>query len=196
MATPIARAAGKKQPGGLDPVFLQDWADRNLAAWDALDAEAVADTCTDDVVWTDPSVPWPIRGRKELIKLINAFATSYPDLKITRVSDPIPSPVENLAIARYTMTGTLTKFWPYTNMAPTGQAMSVRVVDEWIFRDGLLASNTTIYDCLHTARQLGIVPPPNTLQSKIMSKVQHLRARQLRAKAACPACGYQKNHTH
>ena len=90
MATPIARAAGKKQPGGLDPVFLKDWADRNLAAWDALDAEAVADTCTDDIVWTDPSVPWPIRGRKELIKVINAFATSYPDLKITRVSDPIP----------------------------------------------------------------------------------------------------------
>ena len=45
MATPISRATSKKS-GGLDPAFLQDWADRNLAAWDALDAEAVADTCT------------------------------------------------------------------------------------------------------------------------------------------------------
>ncbi|MFC4856949.1 nuclear transport factor 2 family protein [Actinophytocola glycyrrhizae] len=196
MATPIARATAKKQPGGLDTAFLKDWADRNLAAWDALDAEAVADTCTDDIVWTDPSVPWPIRGRKELVKFINALATSYQDLKITRVSDPIPSPTEQFAIARYTMTGTLSRLWPYTNMAATGQAMSVRCIDEWTFRDGLLASNVTIYDCLHTARQLGIVPPPDTLQSKIMSKVQHLRARRLREKASCPACGYQKNHTH
>src|SRR6266498_6051293 len=118
MATPISRASAKKT-GGLDPAFLQEWADRNLAAWDALDAEAVADTCTDDIVWIDPSVPYPIRGRKELIKLINAFATSYPDLKVSRVREPIPSPVEPLGIARYTMTGTLTKDWPYTGLAAT-----------------------------------------------------------------------------
>jgi len=195
MATPIARATSKKS-GGLDPSFLQEWADRNLAAWDALDAEAVADTCTDDVVWLDPSVPGPIRGRKELVKFVNSLATSYPDLKVTRVSDPIPSPVESLGIARYTMSGTLTRVWPYTNLAPTGQAMSVRCIDEWRFRDGLMYSNTTIYDCLTTARQLGIVPPPGSVGAKIMSRVQHMRARRLREKAACPACGFQKNHNH
>lgn len=194
MATPITRASAKKS-GGLDPAFLQEWADRNLAAWDALDAEAVADTCTDDIVWIDPSVPWPIRGRKELVKFINALAISYPDLKITRVSEPIPSPVEPLGIARYTMTGTLTKLWPYTNMAATGQSMSIRCIDEWRFRDGLLAHNVTIYDCLDTARQLGIVPPQGTVQAKVFSKLQHLRARRLREKAACPACGFQK-HRH
>lgn len=194
MATPISRATSKKS-GGLDPAFLQEWADRNMAAWDAMDAEAVADTCTDDVVWLDPSVPGPIRGRKELVKFINALAVSYPDLKITRASDPIPSPVEALGIARYTMTGTLTKLWPYTNLAPTGQSLSVRCIDEWRFRDGLLAHNVTIYDCLTTARQLGIVAPPNTLQGKIFSKLQHFNARRLREKAACPACGYAK-HNH
>lgn len=195
MATPISRASAKKS-GGLDAAFLQEWADRNLAAWDALDAEAVADTCTDDIVWIDPSVPYPVRGRKELVKLINNFATSYPDLKISRVSEPIPSPVEPLAIARYTMTGTLTKDWPYTNLAATGHSMEVRCVDEWRFRDGLLAHNVTIYDCLHTARQLGIVPPPGSIGSKIMSKVQHIRARRLRERASCPACGYSKHHNH
>jgi steroid delta-isomerase-like uncharacterized protein len=195
MATPISRASAKKS-GGLDPAFLQDWADRNLAAWDALDAEAVADTCTDDIVWIDPSVPYPVRGRKELVKLINAFATSYPDLKITRVSEPIPSPVEALGIARYTMTGTLSKDWPYTGLAATGQSMSVRCVDEWQFRDGLLAHNVTIYDCLFTARQLGIVPPPGSIGSKIMNRVQRIRAKKLRERASCPACGYQKHHHH
>jgi steroid delta-isomerase-like uncharacterized protein len=192
MATPIARAASKKS-GALDPAFLQDWADRNMAAWDALDAEAVADTCTDDVLWLDPSVPGPIKGRKELVRFINALATSYPDLKITRVSMPIPSPVEPLAIARYTMTGTLTNLWPYTNLAATGQSMEVRCIDEWRFRDGLLASNTTIYDCLTTARQLGIVAPPNTLQGKIFSKLQHFNAKRLKEKASCPACGFHKH---
>ena len=194
MATPIARATSKKSEA-LDPAFLQDWADRNMAAWDAMDGEAVADTCTDDVVWLDPSVPGPMRGRKELIKFVNALATSYPDLKVTRESNPIPSPVEQLGIARYTMTGTLTRLWPYTNLAATGQTMSVRCIDEWRFRDGLLAHNVTIYDCLTTARQLGIVPPPGTVGAKIMSKVQHLRARRLRERAACPACGFQK-HNH
>lgn len=194
MATPISRATSKKS-GGLDPAFLQEWADRNLAAWDALDAEAVADTCTDDVVWIDPSLPGPVRGRKELVKFVNALATSYPDLKVTRVSDPIPSPSEPLAIARYTMTGTLTKLWPYTNMAATGQSMSIRCIDEWRFRDGLLAHNVTIYDCLDTARQLGIVPPQGSIAAKAMSKLQHLRARRLRERAACPACGFTK-HNH
>ena len=192
MATPIARAASKKS-SALDPTFLQDWADRNMAAWNALDAEAVADTCTDDVFWLDPSVPGPIKGRKELVRFINALATSYPDLKITRVSDPIPSPVEHLAIARYTMTGTLTNLWPYTNLAATGQSMSVRCIDEWRFRDGLLVSNTTIYDCLTTARQLGIVAPPTSLQGRIFSKLQHFNAKRLREKAACPACGFHKH---
>ena len=74
--------------------------------------------------------------------------------------------------------------------------MSVRCIDEWRFRDGLLAHNTTIYDCLTTARQLGIVAPPNTLQGKIFSKVQHFNARKLRQKAACPACGFTKQHNH
>jgi steroid delta-isomerase-like uncharacterized protein len=192
MATPI-RATAKK-PEGVDPAFLKEWSDRNLAAWDALDAEAVADTCTDDVVWLDPSLPGPVRGRKELVKFINALATSYPDLKITRVSDPIPSQQEPLAIARYTMTGTLTRLWPYTNMAATGQAMSIRCIDEWRFRDGLLAHNVTIYDCLDTARQLGIVPPQGTVLAKAMNRMQHLRARRLRERAACPACGFQKHH--
>jgi steroid delta-isomerase-like uncharacterized protein len=195
MATPISRASAKKS-GGLDAAFLQEWADRNLAAWNAMDAEAVADTCTDDIVWIDPSVPYPVRGRKELVKLINNFAISYPDLKITRVSEPIPSPVEPLGIARYTMTGTLTKDWPYTNLAATGHSMEVRCIDEWRFRDGLLAHNVTIYDCLFTARQLGIVPPPGSIGSKIMSKVQHIRARRLRERASCPACGYSKHHHH
>jgi steroid delta-isomerase-like uncharacterized protein len=192
MATPIARAASKKS-SALDPAFLQEWADRNMAAWDAMDAEAVADTCTDDVLWLDPSVPGPIKGRKELVRFINSLATSYPDLKITRVSLPIPSPVEQLAIARYTMTGTLTNLWPYTNLAATGQSMSVRCIDEWRFRDGLLASNTTIYDCLTTARQLGIVAPPTSLQGKIFSKLQHFNAKRLREKASCPACGFHKH---
>jgi steroid delta-isomerase-like uncharacterized protein len=191
MATPVITTT---ETGPLDPAFLQDWADRNLAAWDALDAEAVADTCTDDVVWIDPSLPMPVRGRKDLIKFVNALATSYPDLKVDRSSDPIPSPREPLAIARYTMTGTLSQTWPYTNMAATGQHMSVRCIDEWRFRDGRLAHNLTIYDCLDTARQLGIVPPQGTVQAKIMNKLQHLRARKLREQAACPACGYQKNH--
>lgn len=194
MATPIARATSKKSPG-VDPGFLQEWADRNMAAWDAMDAEAVADTCTDDVLWLDPSVPYPMRGRKELVKFINSLAMSYPDLKITRESLPIPSPVEQLAIARYTMTGTLTKLWPYTNLAATGRALSVRCIDEWRFRDGLLSSNTTIYDCLTTARQLGIVAPPNTLQGKIFSKLQHLNARRMMKNASCPACGFHK-HNH
>jgi len=194
MATPIRSTA--KKTGGVDPAFLKEWADRNLAAWDALDAEGVADTCTDDVVWFDPSMPGgPVRGRKELVKFINALATSYPDLKINRVSDPIPSPEEPLAIARYTMSGTLTRLWPYTNMAATGQAMSIRCIDEWRFRDGLLAHNVTIYDCLDTARQLGIVPPQGTVLAKAMSRMQHLRARKLRERASCPACGFQK-HRH
>ena len=44
--------------------------------------------------------------------------------------------------------------------------------------------------------ELGIVPPPGSIGSKIMSKVQHIRARRLRERASCPACGYSKHHHH
>ncbi len=42
--------------------WLQDFADRYLAAWNAHDPDAVAAHVAEDVIWRDPALPEPARG--------------------------------------------------------------------------------------------------------------------------------------
>jgi uncharacterized protein (TIGR02246 family) len=73
---------------GIDPERLRRWADRFLDAWNALDAEAVAALCTEDVVWTDPSAPQPFAGRDGIREFVRLTVNAFPDLHIAETSPP------------------------------------------------------------------------------------------------------------
>jgi len=160
---------------GIDPARLRGWADRFLDAWNALDAEAVAALCTEDVVWTDPSAPEPFAGRDGIRAFVRLTANAFPDLHITETAPPYSMAGSSTVLSPYRMTGTM--LGPTDVFAPTGQRVAVDGVDEWTFRGELLCGYRTYYDTIDAARQLGIMPAAGSRAERVMSRFQRVQAR-------------------
>ena len=78
----------------LDAGFVEEWRSRYSAAWNAHDGEAVASLCTEDVVWQDPALPAPTRGRAAVREFVEAgqYRLALDALRATaeaRNADPI-----------------------------------------------------------------------------------------------------------
>ena len=160
---------------GIDPARLRCWTDRFLDAWNALDAEAVAALCTEDVVWTDPSAPQPFAGRDGIREFVRLTVSAFPDLNIAETSPPYCMPGASTVLSPYRLTGTM--LGPIDVFAPTGRSVCIDGVDEWTFRGELLCRYRTYYDTIDAARQLGIMPPSGSRAERLMSRFQHVQAR-------------------
>lgn len=143
----------------LDPAFVDDFVRRFYEGWNALDGDAVAALCTEDVIWDEPILPRSARGPAEVKAFVEATRESTPDFHIERLSEPYISATEPKVLLPYRMTATQSGFWSYTRLLGTGLRIDAPAVDEWTFRDGLLCHYCTYYDTLDTCRQVGILPP-------------------------------------
>ncbi len=166
----------------LDPSFVEDWGRRYLDAWNSLDADAVAALCTEDVVWDDPGLPEPARGREGVRAFVRATERAFPDFYVEELGRPHLSAEEARVLGRYRMTGTMLGPWEYTNLAPTGRRIEVLGVDEWTFTGELMSGYRTYYDSVAMARQLGVLPPVGSGADRAMARLQHLQARFQRRK--------------
>ena len=167
----------------LEPGFVEDWSRRYLEAWNSLDADGIAALCTEDVVWNDPGLPQPARGRDGVRQFVQVTGRAFAGFHVEELGRPYISAEEPLVLARYQMTGAMLGSWEYTNLAPTGRPFDVIGVDEWTFRDGLMSQYETYYDSVDMARQLGILPPVGSAMDRAMARLQHLRARFQRGSA-------------
>jgi steroid delta-isomerase-like uncharacterized protein len=167
---------------GIESTRLRDWADRFLAAWNALDAKAVAALCTEDVMWTDPSTRERMVGREAVREFVHANAVAFPDLNIVETAPPCVIADSSKVLSPYRMTGTM--LGPLAMFKPTGRKLSLDGVDEWTFRGELLCSYRTFYDTIEAARQLGIMPASGSHGERLMSRLQHVQARWQRRTAA------------
>ena len=167
----------------LDADFLEEWAHRYLEAWNSHDAEAVASMCTEDVIWNDPALPGPARGREAVRAFVEATAKAFPDFHVEETDPPSVLAATPRVLTRYTMTGTMLGAWEASNLAPTGARFSVPGVDEWTFRGELMRHYRSYYDALDMSRQLGILPPAGSGAERIAARLQHLQARFQRRKA-------------
>jgi steroid delta-isomerase-like uncharacterized protein len=168
----------------VDPAFVEEWGNRYLEAWNSLDADGVAATCTDDVIFNDPGLPEPAQRREGVRAFVRATAHAFPDFHVEELERPYISGPEPRALCRYRMTGTMLGSWEYTNLAPTGRRIDVLGVDEWTFSEGLMSHYETYYDSLDMARQLGIVPTVGSASGRAMATLQHVQARFQRRKAS------------
>jgi steroid delta-isomerase-like uncharacterized protein len=155
--------------------FIDDFATRFLAAWNARDGDAVASLCTPDVIWRDPAAPEPLTGQDAVREFVEMTATAFPDFRIVETSSPYVSRDTPRVLAPYRMTGTM--LGPLAGFAPTGRTVAIDGVDDWLFRDGLLSGYSTHYDTIDAARQLGVMPMPGTLGDKLFTRLQHGQAR-------------------
>lgn len=172
------------QPGvTLDSAFVEDWGRRYVEAWNALDADAVAELCTEDLVWNDPGLPEPLHGREGVRAFVRATAHAFPDFHVEELEQAYISTDEPRVLGRYRMTGTMLGSWEYANLAATGRRIEVLGVDEWTFTGELMSHYATYYDSLDMSRQLGILPPVGSAADRAMAPIQHLQARFQRRKA-------------
>jgi ketosteroid isomerase-like protein len=150
-------AAGSTQ---LDPDFVDDFVRRFYEGWNALDGDAVAALCTEDVIWDEPIIPRAAIGPAEVRDFVIATREAAPDFQIERLSEkPYISATEPKVLQPYRMTSTQTGVWSYTGLLPTGYRVDAPAIDEWTFRGELMCHYVTYYDTLDTTRQLGNMPP-------------------------------------
>jgi steroid delta-isomerase-like uncharacterized protein len=157
--------------------WLRDFAERYLAAWNSHDGDAVAACATEDVIWVDPALPEPARGRAELVEFVHSSCTAFPDLNFSEPGDPALTDDRRAAYAPWRMTGTNTGPIDPPGFAATGKSVDIRGFDIWQFRDGLIWRYEAIYDFSLIARQLGLAPPPGGAAERMLVAAQRLRSR-------------------
>jgi steroid delta-isomerase-like uncharacterized protein len=161
----------------LDPAFVEQWSQRFVEAWNALDAEALAAMCSEDIVWHDPTLPHPARGPDDVRAFVTATAESFPDFRLEWRGAPYISPAEPIALIRNRITGTMRGPWSYTGLAATGGSIDVVGVDEFTFRGELLSHCRSYFDRVEMARQLGVLPPVGSSGERAMTRLQNLKIR-------------------
>jgi steroid delta-isomerase-like uncharacterized protein len=167
---------------GLDPAFVDAWAQRFLDAWNALDGAAVAELCTEDVVWRDPATPEPMIGRAAVSEFVAMTGSAFPDFHVEETAGHCLIPSLSRVLTPYRMTGRM--LGAMDAFAPTGRTISVAGVDQWTFRGERLSGYSTYYDTIDVARQLGIMPAPGSRSERLMVRLQHAQARLQRRSAA------------
>ena len=157
--------------------WVREFAEPYLAAWNAYDPDAVSARVAEDVVWEDPALPEPARGRAEVAEFVRATATAFPDYRFGEPGQPAISDDGLVAFVPWRMTATNTGPLDPPGFAPTGRSIEVEGVDLWRFRGGLIWRYRAVYDFAGMARQLGLLPDRGGLAEKGIVGIQRLRAR-------------------
>src|SRR5947209_10132854 len=172
--------AGARSAAPLAPIFVGEFARRFVAAFNALDSDALAAMCTEDVVWNDPTLPQPAHGREEVRAFVKATASAFPDFRLAWRGSPYISPDEPILLIRNRLAGTMRGTWSYSGMEASGQSIDILGVDEFTFRGDLLSGVRSYFDRAEMARQLGFLPPAGSAGDRTMTRLTNLKTRSRR----------------
>jgi steroid delta-isomerase-like uncharacterized protein len=161
----------------LDPVFLEQWSQQWLEAWNEHDVEAIVSLCTADVTMDEPGLPETLRGQEGMRRFGELSFRTFPDVRIEELEPPYISATRPQALAPYRFVATMRGAWEPLGIAATGATVDFRGIDEWEFRGELLCRCATHYDSLDLARQMGVLPPRGSAADRLFARVQHLQAR-------------------
>ncbi len=160
---------------------LQEFAQRYAAAWNGRDSSAMDALVTDDIVWFDPALPQPARGKADVRAFMEDSWRAFPDLRFSEPDPPFLVAEDDKVAWAWRMQGTFSgaPIEP-PGFAPTGRRMDVRGIDEWLMRDGRIAHYRAYYDATDLSRQLGIVPERGSGAERAVVALQRLQARMRR----------------
>ena len=171
-------ASGVGDVGGVS----DDLVARLVAAWNAHDAAAVGALCADHVVWDDPVMGEPARGRAAVVTFLHTTFTAFPDLRYAlRGAVAVASSAEGTTLAyEWRTEGTHTGPLTPPGFAPTGRRVTFEGA-EWVQADaqGRITRITTyldVRDALGQFTGLNLRPRPGSLGERIFVAVQRLVA--------------------
>jgi len=153
--------------------FVQRWAD----GWNQHDADALVELCAEDVIWEDPALPEPERGRAAVRDYLLGVWSMLPDLMFELPEPPLIAGEGPRAAQVWRMTGTMLGSDPWAGFAPTGKRVELEGIDLYEFREGLLAHYRGRYDMAETARQLGLAPARGSRAERTMARLQRAAMR-------------------
>lgn len=57
---------------------------------------------------------------------------------------------------------------PFNGLNPTGKSIRITGMDHFVLKDGLIVSNTVVFDGMDIGRQMGVMPPDGSAADKAM----------------------------
>jgi steroid delta-isomerase-like uncharacterized protein len=160
----------------IDAAFASAFVERWGEAWDSRDPEQILELCTDDIGWSDPVLPEPIRGKEPVREFLVSTLRGFPDVKFTPIGEPYLSLDGEAVALHWSVEGTMLGPMDPPGLAPTGGRIESSGVDLYRFRDGLLADYRTAYDLSAWMRTMGILPEPGGRMERIGLFFQRLGA--------------------
>lgn len=165
---------------------MREVAEATFEAWNDHDVDAIVDYLTDDIVWSDPSLVEPLRGKEAVAADLGATFAAFPDLRF--IEDDFHVFCDGnlgMCLVTWTLTGTMTGSFETTGLPATGRSVTASGVLVNHFRDGLVSEYTNHWDALDFLQQVGLLPRTDGLAFKglVMADVLALKAEELAGKA-------------
>jgi steroid delta-isomerase-like uncharacterized protein len=167
--------------GPLTEAQMRALSDELLEVYNRKDIDAILQHFSEDVVWDEPTLPAPARGRAEVRAALEDTFTAFPDLQVPRDSFTLyPDVVGQTAVVTWSLTGTMTGRME-NGVPPTGRSVRMSGASLARFRGDLISEYTYFYDSLAMMQQLGLLPRSTGLGFKaiVMADVMAGRARKV-----------------
>ena len=152
-------------------------------AWNDRDLDAYLLYLTDDVVWNDPAMAQPARGREEVRSFSESVLRAFPDFRYT-IRAPICVAGDGTRCAvPWKIDGTHSAPLEPPGYGPTGRKAVFEGVDLLEFHGGQVCRIDTYFDVLVPAEQLlalRLRPEPGGWCERSAVSAQRLRAAWLR----------------
>ena len=124
------------------------------------------------MLWEDPALEEPLRGRLAVSEFLAATFRAFPDLEFTLTGRPLTSPGFDRAAVPWIVTGTMLGALDPPGLAPTGRSFALEGVDLYELRDGLVCRMTTHYDVFTWLREVGALPARGSSVERLLMRLQ------------------------
>lgn len=165
-------------------IFAKRWV---LEGYAVHDVDTLVSMVTEDFTLEDPGLfGQVIRGPEEFRRFLQDTFRAFPDTAFGADGPPYLSLDGTSVIQPWWTTGTFTgplewgpsgKRRPF---APTGRRFDFRGLDVYTFRGDRVCAMRSVYDAMQVCRQLGILPPPDSLPMRLAPWALAIPARLMR----------------
>jgi steroid delta-isomerase-like uncharacterized protein len=131
--------------------------DQGMSAWDRHDVPGFVALLASDFVWSDLTVPEPMRNREEARQYMQAWFTAFPDMRVKQTNRVVG---DDAVAAEIEFTGTNTGPMMMGGMEipPTGRSVLGRGSYFAQVQDGRIVRFSTHPDVAGMMMQLGLMP--------------------------------------
>jgi steroid delta-isomerase-like uncharacterized protein len=131
--------------------------DQGMSAWDRHDVPGFVALLASDFVWSDLTVPEPMRNREEARQYMQAWFTAFPDMRVKQTNRVVG---DDAVAAEIEFTGTNTGPMMMGGMEipPTGRSVLGRGSYFARVQDGKIVRFSSHPDVAGMMMQLGLMP--------------------------------------